>query len=278
MRRSWVSAISNGLIYVLLTGIAIMMAAPFVWMLTTSLKSYDQVFIWPPKWIPQPIVWENYLRFWEAAPFARYYLNTAILAMGVVFGRLVVCSLAAYSLARLQYPGRNFLFALLLSTMMLPDQVTLIPLFLITKRLGWLNTYQGLIVPNLVSAYNLFFLRQFFRTIPKDLDDAARIDGAGRLRILISIVLPLSIPALTVVALFSFASGWGSFLWPLIVTTRSEMRTIEVGMAFFQDAHKGIEYPLLMAANTVALIPMTLVFLLCQRQFITGITLTGLKG
>jgi multiple sugar transport system permease protein len=214
----------------------------------------------------------------QAAPFLRYYLNTVILACGVVAGRLLVCSLAAYSLGRLMFPGREFFFGLLISTMMLPDQVTLVPLFLITKQLGWLNSYQGLIVPNLVSAYNIFFLRQFFRTLPKDLDDAARIDGAGRVRTLFSIILPLSVPALTVVALFSFTSAWGSFLWPLIVTTRSEMRTIEVGMAFFQDAHQGIEYPLLMAANTVALIPVVTLFLFSQRNFVSGIALTGMKA
>lgn len=276
--RGLSASLSKVTIYILMGVMAVTMAAPFVWMVSTSLKTYQQVFTWPPEWIPNPFVWENYPAAMRAAPFARYYLNTIILASGVVLGRLFVCSLAAYSLARLSFPGRDVLFALLVSTMMLPDQITLVPLFLVTRRLGWLNSFQGLIVPNLVSAYNLFFLRQFFRTIPKDLDDAARIDGASRLRTLISIVLPLSIPALTVVGVFSFNSGWGSFLWPLIITTRAEMRTIEVGMAFFQDAHGGIEYPLLMAANTMALIPVVIIFAFAQRQFVSGITLTGMKG
>ncbi len=270
--------VSRGALYTVLVAMAITMAAPFVWMVSTSLKTYQQVFTWPPEWIPAPFVWENYPAALRAAPFPRYYLNTIILACGIVLGRLIVCSLAAYSLGRLTFPGRDAVFALLVSTMMLPDQVTLVPLFLVTRQLGWLNSYQGLIVPNLVSAYNIFFLRQFFRTIPKDLDDAARIDGAGRLRTLLSIILPLSTPALTVVGIFSFNSGWGSFLWPLIVTTRSEMRTIEVAMAFFQDAHGGVEYPLLMAANTMALIPVVIIFLIGQRQFVSGITLTGMKG
>lgn len=270
--------ITRFLAYVSLSAAGIVTMAPLIWMISTSLKPYDQVFVWPPRWIPSPLVWENYAKAWQAAPFARYYLNTIILAGGVVGGRLLICSLAAYSLGRLQYPGRDLFFLLFLATMMLPDQVTLIPLFLITKSLGWLNTYQGLIVPNLTSAYSIFFLRQFFRTIPKDLDDAARLDGASRLRTLGSIILPLSIPALTVVAVFSFSSGWGSFLWPLIVTTRADMRTIEVGMSFFQDAHGGIEYPLLMAANTMALVPVIVVFLIGQRQFVAGIALTGLKG
>jgi len=269
---------SSAVIYLLLGAMGVLMAAPFAWMISTSFKTYEQVFVWPPEWIPRPWVWENYSIAMQAAPFARYYLNTFIMAVGVVAGRLAVCALAAYSLGRLNFPGRNLVFSLLVSTMMLPDQVTLVSLFLITKRLGWLNSYQGLIVPNLVSAYNIFFLRQFFRTIPRDLDDAARIDGAGRVRILLSIILPLSTPALTVVTLFSFTSAWGSFLWPLIVTTRSEMRTIEVGMAFFADAHGGIEYPMLMAANTVALLPVATVFLFAQKSFVQGIALTGIKG
>jgi multiple sugar transport system permease protein len=270
--------IQRSLVYLMLTVLAMAALAPILWMVSTSLKTYEQVFVWPPRWIPNPVVWHNYLDAWQAAPFGRYFLNTTILALGDVIGRLAVCSLAAYSLARLRFPGRDLFFGLFLATMMLPGQVTLVPLFLITKSLGWLNTYQGLIVPDLTSAYSIFFLRQFFRTIPQDLDDAARLDGASRLRTLISIILPLSVPALTVVAVFSFSAGWGSFLWPLIVTTRAEMRTIEVGMAFFQDAHGGIEYPLLMAADTMALIPVVIIFLLGQRQFVTGITLTGLKG
>lgn len=270
--------IARLLLYLALCALAVAALAPIVWMVSTSLKSYDQVFVWPPRWMPNPVVWSNYPEAWQAAPFGRYFLNTTILALGVAFGRLAVCSLAAYALGRLQFPGRDLFFGLFLATMMLPGQVTLIPLFLITKNLGWLNTYQGLIVPDLTSAYSIFFLRQFFRTIPKDLDDAARLDGASRLRTLISIVLPLSIPALTVVGVFSFNSGWGSFLWPLIITTRAEMRTIEVGMAFFQDAHGGIEYPLLMAANTMALIPVVIIFAFAQRQFVSGITLTGMKG
>ncbi|NLE99671.1 MAG: carbohydrate ABC transporter permease [Anaerolineales bacterium] len=278
LRKQVTQIVSQVVVYLLVGVMGVLMAAPFVWMISTSFKTYEQVFVWPPEWIPRPWVWENYPNAMRAAPFARYYLNTFIMALGVVVGRLMVCMLAAYSLGRLNYPGRNLVFALLVSTMMLPDQVTLVPLFLITKKLGWLNSYQGLIVPNLVSAYNIFFLRQFFRTIPKDLDDAARIDGAGQVRTLLSIILPLSTPALTVVTLFSFTSAWGSFLWPLIVTTRSEMRTIEIGMAFFADAHGGIEYPMLMAANTVALLPVAAVFILAQKNFVKGIALTGIKG
>lgn len=241
-----------------------------------------QVWAYPPKWIPNPWVFTNFSAAWNAVPMGRYFVNTTIVAIGVIVERLLFSTLAAYAFARLNFPGRDLIFMMFLATVMIPEQVNLIPLYLIVRRLNWLNTYQGMFLPSLANAFIIFWLRQFFMGIPGELEDAARIDGSSRLGILFRIILPLSVPALAVMCLFSFSEGWNMFLWPLIMTDKPLMRTIEVGLAFFNQqyggATGGAEVTWLMAGNTLAIIPVIIFFLIVQRQMVQGITLTGLKG
>lgn len=268
--------LERGLNHVLLLtgGLAVML--PFLWMVTTSLKPIKLTYA-PPYLIPTYFEWRNYLVAWQGAPFARFYLNSFIMAMGITSGQLIFSSLAAYAFARLRFPGRDALFLVFLGTMMVPFHVTLIPSYLIVRQLGWLDTYQALIVPRLVSAFGIFLLRQYYFTIPTELDEAALIDGCSRLGVWWRIILPLSQPALAALAIFAFLFAWNDFLWPLVVTNDPEMRTIQLGLAMFQGRY-GTQWTYLMAGTVTATIPGILVFLLGQRRFIEGITLTGLKG
>lgn len=259
---------------ILLAG-AVITIAPLLWMITLSLKPARLTFA-PPYLIPNTFEWENYVRAWEAAPFARYYLNTAIMALGITAGQLIFSSLAAYAFARLEFRGRNVLFLIILGTMMLPIQVLIIPSYLLVLQLGWKNTFFALIVPRLVSAFGIFLLRQFYLTIPRDLDEAALIDGASRFGVWWRIILPLSRPALATLAIFAFLFSWNDFLWPLIVTDDPNMRTIQLGLVMFQGRY-GTNWTLLMAGTVTATLPTILVFLLGQRQFIESIALSGVK-
>jgi multiple sugar transport system permease protein len=254
---------------------AFVMIAPLLWMLTLSLKPAKLTYS-PPFLIPTTFEWANYAKAWEAAPFARYYLNTAIITFGITRGQLIFGSLAAYAFARLTFPGRNLLFLLVLGTMMLPFQVLLIPSYLIVKDLGWLNSFAGLIVPRMVSAFGIFLLRQHYLTIPKEMDEAALIDGASRLGVWWRIILPLSRPALATLAIFAFLFAWNDFLWPLIVTDKPDMRTIQLGLVMFQGRYS-TNWTLLMAGTMTATLPTIFVFLLGQKQFIESIALTGVK-
>ena len=254
---------------------AIIMIAPLLWMVTLSLKPARQTYS-PPYLIPNTFEWQNYVKAWQAAPFARYYLNTAIMAAGITIGQLLLGSLAAYAFARLTFPGRNVLFLLVLGTMMLPFQVLLIPSYLIIKNLGWLNTFTALIVPRMISAFGIFLLRQHYLTIPKDLDESAMIDGSSRLGVWWRIILPLSRPALATLAIFSFLFAWNDFLWPLVVTDKPDMRTIQLGLVMFQGRYS-TNWTLLMAGTVTATLPTIFAFLLGQRHFIESIALTGVK-
>jgi len=259
----------------LLTG-GFVMLVPFLWMLTTSLKPTRLAFS-PPYLLPTTFEWHNYLEAWNAAPFLRFYLNTAIIATGITLGQVLFSSLAAYAFARLHFPGRDLLFLVFLGTMMVPLHVTLIPSYLIVHWLGWIDTYQALIVPRLVSAFGIFLLRQYYLTIPVDLDEAALIDGASRLHVWWRLILPLSQPALATLAIFAFLFAWNDFLWPLVVTNDPNMRTVQLGLAMFQGRY-GTRWTLLMAGTVTATLPAVLAFLIGQRRFIQGITTTGLKG
>jgi multiple sugar transport system permease protein len=254
---------------------ALVTTAPLLWMITLSLKPARLTYS-PPYLIPTSFEWMNYVRAWQAAPFARYYLNTAIMAAGITLGQLVFGSLAAYAFARLKFRGRNVLFLLVLGTMMLPFQVLLIPSYLIVRDLGWINSFAGLIIPRMVSAFGIFLLRQHYLSIPRELDEAALIDGASRLGVWWRIILPLSRPALATLAIFAFLFAWNDFLWPLIVTDQPDMRTIQLGLVMFQGRY-GTNWTLLMAGTVMATVPTILVFLLGQRQFIESIALSGVK-
>lgn len=262
--------------YLVLGFVAFVVLLPFIWTLLTSFKVETDIVQYPPELFPRSITLEHYSDIWQRIPFARLLLNTLIFAGGVTIVSLAFDSLTAYALARLEFPGRDVLFLAILVTMMLPFQVTLIPLFSLLSDLGWINTHQGLIVPRATNAFGIFFLRQFFISIPRDLEDAARVDGASEFRIYRQIVMPLAVPALLTLGLFHFMYNWNDLLWPLIVTTDPSMQTLPAGLALFMGEHV-VEYGLLMAGSILALLPMVVMFLLVQRKFVEGIATTGLK-
>jgi multiple sugar transport system permease protein len=257
--------------------VAVSMILPFLWMLSTSLMGELEVYQFPPRFFPSTYRWSNFAEALALQPFGRYFLNTAIIALGSVAGQLVFCSMAAYAFARLRFRGRETLFRLYLATMMIPAMVTLLPAFLLIVRFGWMNTYWALVAPSVSSVWGIFLLRQFFLTIPRDLEDAARIDGASEMAIFWRIILPLSKPALATLAIFAFMGSWKDFLWPLIVTNRSDMRTVEVGIANFSSMYQ-TDWPHQMAAAVVVMLPVVLVFFFAQKYFVRGITTTGIKG
>lgn len=266
-----------GLSYAALMLGSVAMILPFLWMISTSFKSIPEVFAYPIIWIPETIRWENYPMVLDLLPFGRYLFNTAFVSLAVTMLELVTSSLAAYAFARLQFPGRDKLFLLYLGTLMIPGQVTLIPNFLLMRWFGWIDTYLALIIPAAFTAFGTFLLRQFFLSIPRELEEAARADGASYFRVYWQIILPLSGPALATLAVFSFMTQWNAFIWPLIVTNREELRTVTVGLRYFQD-ELVTDYHFLMAGSVMSVIPVLVIFLLLQRYFVRGIALTGMGG
>ncbi|HEU4740455.1 MAG TPA: carbohydrate ABC transporter permease [Meiothermus sp.] len=269
------------LAFAMLCAVALMMTAPFLWMLLTSLKTQQEAFQFPPSLLPARPVWENYTQLFTLVPFGRYFLNTLVVTVAVVIGQLFVCSLAAYAFARLNFMGRDTLFVLYLATMMVPFQVTLIPLYLLVFQLGWVNTYWGLIAPGLSSAYGIFLLRQAFLTVPQELIDAARIDGASEFTIYSRVFLPMNGPSLATLGVFAFLGTWTDLLWPLLIVRNPQMRTLELGLAYFQSAVPQFvqpNWPLLMAAAVVVMLPVIVVYLMAQRYFVEGIALGSVKG
>ncbi len=270
--------IGNMVVYAVLIIGAIAMIMPFAWMVSTSFKEAGGIFTYPPRWIPSRFVLDNYLDAWRAAPFGRYFLNSIFVASAVTLGQLITCSLAAYAFARLDFPGKSLLFLLVLSTIMIPLQLTIIPSFLVLRELKWLDTYYALIVPFTVSAFGTFLLRQTFMTIPQELEDAAKLDGCSRLGFLWRIVLPLSKPPLASLALFTFMGTWNDYLWPLIMTNSREMRTLQIGLRFLVSQEGGSRWGIFMAATVMVSLPIIIFYLLVQKQFVKGIALTGLRG
>lgn len=261
----------------LLLGAAIF-SIPFVWMLSTSLKSDRQIFAWPPVWIPNPVVWGNYPAVFDYAPLHKYFLNTMVIATAQVFGAIVTCSLAAYAFSRLRAPGRDAIFVVMLSQMMIPGVVTLVPLYILFAKLDWIDTFLPLTIPALLgSPFYIFMLRQFFLTLPMELEEAALIDGAGRLRIWWTILMPLSKPAIATVAIFSFMFAWNDFTGPLIFLNSRSKFTLSLGLQAFMFERRTLWGPL-MAASTMMILPILVVFFLAQKHFIQGIALTGMKG
>jgi len=263
-------------LHLLLYGMAFMTVAPFLWMLLASFKDLGEILQYPPTWIPQRIILDNFVNAFQAAPFGRFYFNSLFVASAVTLGQLFTCSLAAYAFARLHFPGRDILFYIFLGTMMVPGQVTMIPGFMVLHWLGWIDTYAALIVPGLASAFGTFLLRQFFLTIPRDLEDAAAIDGCSRFGVLWRIILPLSRPALATLAIFTFMGVFNDFLWALIVVSSEDLKTVQLGLAIFRDRYQ-TDWGQLMAASVTATMPILLVFFFAQKYFIRGITLSGLK-
>jgi ABC-type glycerol-3-phosphate transport system permease component len=269
----------NITVYLLCSAGAILFILPFIWMIVTSLKDSTAVFTFPPQWIPRPAKWSNYPESWTLLPFTRFLINTCIITFSCIIGQAASAALVAYGFARMQFKGNRTLFILLISTMMLPGQVTMIPSFLIFKALHWIDTFKPLIVPAFFGggAFFIFLLRQFFLTIPRDLDEAATIDGCNKFDIFWRIMIPLSKPVLATVVVFSFIGNWNDFMGPLIYLNSEQHYTLAVGLNLFQGYHT-TAYNLLMAASLIVLMPVLIIFFLAQRYFIEGITLTGIKG
>jgi len=265
-----------GILLAYLVGAAFFL--PLFWMASTALKTPGQTFLSPPAWIPSPFAWENFPEAVRYIPFGLYTLNTLKIAIPSVFGTLLSCCLVGYGLSRVRAPGRDFFFYMMLSTMMVPWAVTMVPLFIMFKHLGWTGTYLPLIAPSFFgSPYYIFLFRQFFLTIPMELSDAAVVDGCSHLGILWRIILPLAKPIIVTVALFRFNAAWSDYLAPLIFLHRREQFTIALGLTYFLDMDQPL-WNLAMAATTVAVVPVIAIFLVAQRSFIEGITLTGIKG
>lgn len=266
---------------ILLVACSVVMLIPFVWLISTSLKIRGTEFTFPPVWIPRPAVWENYYTafFASGLPFPRFLLNTTIITVASMAGTLFSSSLAGFGFARMRFPGRDKFFILVLSTLMLPEIVTQIPSYLLFRLFGWIDTFLPLIVPTFLggSAFNIFLFRQFFMTIPYELDEAARIDGAGTWQIYWRVILPLSKPVLSTVAIFTFLASWNSFMGPLIYLNSLENMTLAVGLRAFQGL-RGTEWNLMMAAAAVMMAPVLVVFFVAQRYFIQGIVTTGFGG
>ncbi|KKB11372.1 sugar ABC transporter ATP-binding protein [Devosia geojensis] len=259
--------------------ISLLMMMPLAWLVRSSFMEMGQIFIFPPEWIPQPFRFENFPEALTVIPFFRYFVNTMLILVPSVVGTLVSSSLAAYGFARLNWPGRDLVFGVLLSTLMLPYIITLLPTFLMWSQVGFINTYVPLIVPNWLGfhVFYIFLLRQFFKNLPRELDEAAEIDGANPLEIFWYIILPVSRPVLLVVAILSGLNAWNDFLDPLVYINSSDKYTLALGLAQFTGLYTS-QWNLLMAASTVIIVPVLIVFFLTQRYFIEGVTMSGLKG
>jgi multiple sugar transport system permease protein len=264
--------------HLFLVPLAALMLLPLVWMVVTSLETPSQTLHFPPVLWPGTPQFGNYAEAIRESAFVTWFWNTTVVTVAIVASNLVLCSLAAYAFARIRFLGRGVVYFLLLATLMVPIQVVLIPTFLIVKDLGLLDHLGALIVPHLASVFGIFMLTQFFRTLPVELEEAARIDGASRLGILVRIVLPLSLPALATLAVIQFMWTWNEFLWPLVtILTNQGAFTLQLGLATFQGAHQ-TQWHLLAAANLMSMLPLLVLFLLAQRFFVRGIATQGLKG
>lgn len=265
--------------YLVLVVLSAVFLIPLVWLVSSSLKEQGQVFAYPPVWVPDPVQWSNYPVALRRAPLVQWLTNTAIITLLTVVGNVLVSSLVAYGFARLRFPGRNALFIVLLSTMMLPSVVTLIPQFILFKQLDWIDTFFPLIVPSFLGggAFNIFLVRQFYLSIPMDFDEAARIDGASNFQIWRHILLPLSQPVLSAIAIFSFVSHWNEFLGPLVYLYSEEKKTLALGLRAFinpSDASWNIS----MAASMFLLVPVLVLFFVAQRYFVRGVVMSGIQG
>ncbi len=262
--------------HLFLMPVAAVMIVPLLWMVIVSLETPSQAQRYPPLLFPHSFHFHSYIDAWNAAPFAHFFLNSAIYSLTTVAGQLLFCSLAAYAFARIRFFGREVLFVVMLATLMIPFQVLLIPTFLIVKKIGLVDSVGGLIVPNLCSAFGIFLLRQFFRTLPIELEEAARIDGASRLGILFKIVLPLSLPALATLGIIQFLWSWNDFLWPLVIINTESHAPIQLGLSNLQGSHSTV-VNVLMAGTVMSQIPILLAFFFAQRWFIQSIAYTGIK-
>jgi multiple sugar transport system permease protein len=266
-------------LHLLLSAGAVAMVLPFIWMVSTSFKELAQVFVYPPEWIPNPFVWQNYPKAMTAVPFGRWFLNSLVIAMLVTVGQLLTCSLAGFTFARMRFPGKNVLFLVYLGTMMIPHHVTIIPVFVMMNALGLVNTFYPLIIPGLASAWGTFLFRQFFLTLPQELEDAAKIDGSSFFRIYTQIFMPLAKPVLATLGVFTFMGSWNDFLGPLIFLQSKEYKTLTIGLLQFRADFQGMgNWPVMMAGVVISVLPVLIAFVIGQKYFVRGIALTGIKG
>jgi multiple sugar transport system permease protein len=265
------------LLHLVLIALAFVMIFPFLWTVSASLKSNDAVLATPPSLIPSPVHWDNYSAVFQALPMTRFFVNSVIVAFATTGLQLLTCSMAAYAFARMRFRGRDLLFLVYLITLMVPTQVTMVPLFILMRVLGLTNSYAGLILPGVTSAFGVFLLRQFFLTIPRDLEEAAFLDGASHWTVFWRVVLPLSKPGLAALTIFAFMSSWNSFLWPLLITTDQQLMTLPLGLSTLQGQYTTV-WNQLMAGTVISIVPIIVVYLLAQRHFVEGMTLSGLKG
>lgn len=258
---------------------ALIMLIPFAWMLSTSLKPSGALLTLPPRLVPEEPTLDAYRRVMEAFPMARVFLNSVVVALGTTAGQLVMASMSGYAFARFRFPGRNVLFYMYLATLMVPFAVTVTPLFIIVTELGWTNSYAGLIVPPMFSAFGTFLMRQFFLSLPRELEEAATIDGASTLGTFVRVIVPISGPAFATLGIFSFMQSWNNFLWPLLIVSERDFMTLPLALSTLQGLYPGqTEWNLVMAGTVISIVPMILVFLLAQRWVIEGVTASGLKG
>lgn len=277
VRRKISRFFSNALVYgILITGVAAILF-PLLWAFSSSLKTNQEIFVIPYQWIPKEFHWENYILPFQEKTFTRYLFNSLFAAFASMVLSLLVSGLAGFSLAKYNYSGKNLVFLAILSTMMLPVQVILIPLYLVVKDLGWLDTYAGLIIPQAITAFGIFLMRQHILTIPDDYIDAARIDGSSEFGIFWRVILPMSKSALAALAIFSFLGSWDSFIWPLVVITKNDLRTLPLGISLFFTEYSSVYNQALAVAITI-MIPVLIVFVLMEKQFVEGLTRSGLKA
>ena len=265
--------------YLLLVPLSALFLVPFIWTVSTSLKDNQDVFTFPPQWIPSPAHWDNFPKAWTALPFSAWVLNTLFIAATTTIATVLTCSLVGYGFSRFQFRGRNLMFFTMLATMMLPSQVTMIPVFMIWRSLGAIDTFYPLTLPAFFGggAFNIFLMRQFLLTIPREFDEAAMLDGAGYFRIWWKILLPLSGPVIATISVLSFISHWDEFVGPLIYLNSPEKYTVAIGLRMFQDSY-GNETNQLMAASLIHILPTIVLFFCAQRYFMKGINLSGLGG
>jgi len=268
--------ISNLILHIVLISGAIIMIFPFIWGLSTSFKEMKEVLSSPFSLLPKRFTLVNYKNVIQSIPIIRFFINSLFVSVTITVSQLLTCSLSAYAFSRLRFPFKNTIFYVLLGTMMIPQQVIMIPVYIILNFFRLIDTYAAMIIPFISSAFGTFLLRQFFMTIPKELEEAATLDGCSHLGFLFRIMIPLSKPVLATLAIFTFMFSWDNYIWPLIVTNRIEIRTLQYGLAMFKE-EGGINWGQLMAGTTIATLPIITMFLLAQKQFIRGITLTGLK-
>lgn len=278
MLRSAVAATGKLGLYLVITGVAVLMILPFYWMVMTAFVPAPDIIAFPPKWIPSRLTLEHFAEAFAKAPWLAYYWNSFVVAVVSVGCSLLFGLFAGYAFAVYRFPLQNFFFLLILATLMVPVQVTSVALYILLARIGWVDTYLGILAPNFASAFGVFMIRQGIKSIPLDLIEAARIDGAGETQIVLTIIAPLIKTTLATVAMILFLGSWNDFLWPVIIINSQGLRTLPVGIALFKDPYGSINYGPLMAATVISTGPMLLAYVLSQKFMIRGIALTGLKG